>query len=142
MPEGAQHDGCLRQALPNSAEDSRDTGLFQGLHGRIRKERAFHTWIGRLKFCTIAQDSLNPQSTMPEGGRASREGNLHQSSPEAAAGMRRLEAEQDPGPARLKDSQNPAAPAESPINTVSLIKIAPDAEKLHQPQCRSRAGCS
>lgn len=56
--------------------------------------------------------------------------------------MGRLEAEQDPGPARLKQSQNPAAPAESPINTDSLIKIAPEAERLHQPQCSSRAGCS
>lgn len=45
--------------------------------------------------------------------------------------MGRLEAETDPGPARLKQSQNPAA---SPINTDSLIKIAPEAEKLHQPQ--------
>lgn len=72
----------------------------------------------------------------------SQEGNLHQSSPEAAAGTRRLEAEQDPGPARLKESQNPAALAESPINTDSLIKIAPEAEKLHQSQCSSRAGCS
>lgn len=69
----------------------------------------------------------------------SQEGNLHQSSPEAAAGTGGLEAEQDPGPARLKESQNPA---ESPINTDSLIKIAPEAEKLHQPQCSSRAGCS
>lgn len=53
--------------------------------------------------------------------------------------MERLEAEQDPGPARLKQSQNPA---ESPINTDSLIKIAPEAENLHQPQCSSRADCS
>lgn len=47
--------------------------------------------------------------------------------------MGRLEAEQDPGPARLKQSQNPAAPAESPINTDSLIKIAPEAEAAPAP---------
>lgn len=84
----------------------------------------------KTSLCTTAQDSRNPQHKMP-WGRQSTPGGAP--APEAAAGRGRLEAEQDPGPARLKESHNPAAPAESPINTDTLIKIAPEAEKLHQP---------
>lgn len=60
VPEGAQHDGCLRQALPNKVEDSRDRDPFQGLPGRIRKERAFQTWSGRLNLYTTAVEPRTP----------------------------------------------------------------------------------
>lgn len=88
--EGAQHSGCLRQALPNQAEDSRDTNSFQGLRGRVRKERAFQTRIGRLISALQPRTPWIPRPWCPEEGRASCERTLHQTSPEAAAGMGRL----------------------------------------------------